>query len=234
MKELSTGMKNTVRLDKLLANFGFGSRNDIKKMVRNGMVTVDGEVARDSSMHVDPEKSVISANGMTLNYRKFIYVMMNKPTGVVSATYDARLRTVTDLLPDELACFNLFPAGRLDIDTEGLVLLTNDGQLAHNLLSPAAFSEGVVLDDGYKTMPAELTIIRPGLRSEIELVLHEGKFHQVKRMFEAVGKKVLYLKRIQIGGLKLDETLEPGECRELTPDELEQLKGGDTSHLFDF
>lgn len=254
MKELSTGMKNTVRLDKLLANFGFGSRNDIKKMVRNGLVTVDGEVARDSSMHVDPEKSVIAANGMTLNYRKFIYVMMNKPAGVVSATYDPRLRTVTDLLPDELACFNLFPAGRLDIDTEGLVLLTNDGQLAHNLLSPkkhvakryyalvagqvteddaAAFSEGVVLDDGYKTMPAELIIIRSGLRSEIELVLHEGKFHQVKRMFEAVGKKVLYLKRIQIGGLKLDETLEPGKCRELTPDELEQLKSGDTSHLFD-
>ncbi len=253
-EELSQKMKNTVRLDKLLSNFGFGSRSEIKKMVRNGLVTIDGEVAGDPSMHVDPEKSVIVANGRTLNYRKFVYVMMNKPAGVVSATYDARLRTVVDLLPEELACFDLFPAGRLDIDTEGLLLLTNDGQLAHNLLSPkkhvakryyalvagqvteddvAAFSEGVVLDDGYKTMPAELIIIRSGLRSETELVLHEGKYHQVKRMFEAVGKKVLYLKRIQIDGLRLDETLAPGECRELTPEELELLKGGDGSHLFD-
>ena len=248
-------MKNTQRLDKLLANFGFGSRSEIKKMARNGLITVDGTVVNDASTHVDPEKSKILVNGRALNYRKNIYVMMNKPAGVISATYDGRLKTVTDLLPDELACFDLFPAGRLDIDTEGLVLLTNDGQLAHNLMSPkkrvakryyalvyglvteddvAAFSEGVVLEDGYKTMPAELTIIRSGPRSEIELVLHEGKFHQVKRMFEAVGKKVIYLKRLQIAGLKLDETLEPGQCRELTPEEIDQLKGRDTSHLFDF
>lgn len=244
--ELIRKMKNTLRLDRLLANFGFGSRNEIKKMVRNGLVTVDGTVVSDASIHVDPEKSIIVANGKTLNYRKFIYVMMNKPAGVISATYDARLKTVTDLLPDELACFELFPAGRLDIDTEGLILLTNDGQLAHNLLLPkkhvakryyalvsgqvteedaAAFSEGVVLDDGYKTMPAELVIIRSGLRSEIELILHEGKFHQVKRMFEAVGKKVLYLKRLQIAGLMLDETLAPGQCRELTPEEVGLLRG---------
>jgi 16S rRNA pseudouridine516 synthase len=240
-------MKNTMRLDRLLANFGFGSRSEIKKMVKNGLVTVDGVPANDSSMHVDPEKSVIVANSKTLNYRKFIYVMMNKPAGVVSATYDPKIETVTDLLPGELACFSLFPAGRLDIDTEGLILLTNDGQLAHNLLSPRkhvakryyaliqgqvtekdikAFSEGVILDDGYRTMPAELVIIRSGLRSEAELVLHEGKFHQVRRMFEAVGKKVLYLKRLQIGSLKLDETLEPGQCRELTPEEVQQLRGG--------
>jgi len=251
---LSHKMKKTMRLDKLLSNFGFGTRSEIKKMVKNGLVTVDGETAYDPSMHVDPEKNVVVANGRTLNYRKFVYVMMNKPAGVVSATYDTRLRTVVDLLPDELACFELFPAGRLDKDTEGLLLLTNDGQLAHNLLSPrkhvakrycavvsgqvteddaAAFSEGVVLDDGYKTMPAELVIIRSGLRSEVELVLYEGKYHQVKRMFEAVGKKVVYLRRIQIGGLRLDETLAPGECRELTPEELELLKGGDSSHLFD-
>ncbi len=238
-------MKRTQRLDKVLSNFGFGSRNDVKKLVRAGLVVIDGTTASDASMHVDPENSVITVNGQRLNYRKNIYVMMNKPAGVISATYDARLKTVIDILPEEFACFDLFPAGRLDIDTEGMLLLTNDGHLAHDILSPKKhvekryyalingqvteedvrkFAEGVVIDDGYKTMPAELYIIRSGLRSEIELVLHEGKFHQVKRMFEAVGKKVVYLKRIQMGGLKLDEALEPGECRELTADEVQLLK----------
>lgn len=238
-------MKRTQRLDKVLSNFGFGSRNDVKKLVRAGLVVIDGTTASDASMHVDPENSVITVNGQRLNYRKNIYVMMNKPAGIISATYDARLKTVIDILPEEFACFDLFPAGRLDIDTEGMLLLTNDGQLAHDILSPKKhvekryyalingqvteedvrkFTEGVVIDDGYKTMPAELYIIRSGLRSEIELVLHEGKFHQVKRMFEAVGKRVVYLKRIQMGGLKLDESLEPGECRELTADEVQRLK----------
>lgn len=238
-------MTRTQRLDKVLSNFGFGSRNDVKKLVRAGLVVIDGTTASDASMHVDPENSVITVNGQRLNYRKNIYVMMNKPAGVISATYDARLKTVIDILPEEFACFDLFPAGRLDIDTEGMLLLTNDGHLAHDILSPKKhvekryyalingqvteedvrkFAEGVVIDDGYKTMPAELYIIRSGLRSEIELVLHEGKFHQVKRMFEAVGKKVVYLKRIQMGGLKLDEALEPGECRELTADEVQLLK----------
>jgi 16S rRNA pseudouridine516 synthase len=237
-------MKNTQRLDKLLSNFGFGSRNELRRLVKDGVVTVDGVVVKDVSMHVDPETSVIEVNNTPLNYRKFIYVMMNKPEGVITATFDKKLRTAVDLLPAEFACFDLFPAGRLDIDTEGMLLLTNDGQLAHNILSPKkhvakryyaliegtvteedtrAFREGVVLDDGYKTMPADLDIIRSGLRSEIELELHEGKFHQVKRMFEAVGKKVVYLKRIQMGGLKLDETLKAGESRELSPAEVEML-----------
>jgi len=155
------------------------------------------------------------------------------------------VKTVVDILPDEFRHFDLFPAGRLDIDTEGLLLMTNDGQLAHELLSPKKhvpkkyyaliagnvteedkrkFSEGVVLDDGYKTLPADMTILRSGERSEVELVICEGKFHQVKRMFEAVGKKVKYLRRIEMGGLKLDESLEPGECRELTEEELRLLK----------
>jgi len=238
-------MNDMQRLDKVLANFGFGSRNDIKKLVRKGLVTVDGITARDASMHVDPGKSIIVADGRTLKYRKFVYLMMNKPAGVISATSDDKLKTAVDLLPEEYSCFGLFPAGRLDIDTEGMLLLTNDGQLAHDMLSPKrhvdkryyalidgvvtdgdvkAFSEGVMLDDGYKTMPAELFIIRSGLRSETEVVLHEGKFHQVKRMFRALGKKVIYLKRIQMGGLKLDETLGPGEFRELTSEEVELLK----------
>ncbi len=238
-------MKRTQRLDKVLSNFGFGSRNEIKRLVKNGLVVVDGIAVRDASMHVDPENSVITVNGKKLNYRKFIYIMMNKPAGIISATYDAKLTTAIDILPEEFACFDLFPAGRLDIDTEGMLLLTNDGQLAHDILSPkkhvdkryyalidgqvtdedvGRFADGVVIDDGYKTMPAELFIIRSGLRSEIELVLHEGKFHQVKRMFEAVGKKVVYLKRIQMGGLRLDESLEPGECRELTAEEVKLLQ----------
>lgn len=238
-------MKNTQRLDKLLSNFGYGTRSEIRKFVKDGLVKVDNSIVKDASLQVDPENSRIEINGELLNYRRFIYIMMNKPAGVISATYDKKLRTAVDLLPEEFSCFDLFPAGRLDIDTEGMLLLTNDGQLAHNLLSPKKhvskryyalieglttaedvriFKEGVILDDGYKTMPAGLEIIKAGQRSEIELTLHEGKFHQVKRMFEAVGKKVIYLKRIQMGGLKLDETLEPGGCRELTPAEVELLK----------
>lgn len=238
-------MKNTQRLDKLLSNFGYGTRSEIRKFVKDGLVKVDNSIVKDASLQVDPENSRIEINGELLNYRRFIYIMMNKPAGVISATYDKKLRTAVDLLPEEFSCFDLFPAGRLDIDTEGMLLLTNDGQLAHNLLSPKKhvskryyalieglttaedvriYKEGVILDDGYKTMPAGLEIIKAGQRSEIELTLHEGKFHQVKRMFEAVGKKVIYLKRIQMGGLKLDETLEPGGCRELTPAEVELLK----------
>jgi len=238
-------MKNTQRLDRILSNFGFGTRNEVKKLVKNGLVKVDNVVVKDASVHINPEESKIEVNNEILNYRKHIYVMMNKPAGVISATYDKKLKTAVQLLPEELSCFNLFPAGRLDIDTEGLLLLTNDGQLAHELLSPRkhvpkryyalidgvvtdedvkAFREGVVLDDGYKTMPAILEIFKQGAHSEVEVVLHEGKFHQVKRMFKAVGKRVIYLKRIQMGGLRLDENLKPGESRELTADEVESLR----------
>lgn len=237
-------MRNTQRLDKVLSNFGFGTRREIRQLVKDGAVKVGGVVAKDGGMHIEPSSEEIEVNGKILVYREFIYIIMNKPAGVISATYDNKLKTVIDILPDKFKCFDLFPAGRLDIDTEGLLLLTNDGQLAHDMLSPKKhvpkryyalvdgnvdeedirhFKEGVVLDDGYRTMPAELYIIKSGQRSEIELVLHEGKFHQVKRMFEAVGKKVTYLKRVAMGGLDLDESLEPGDCRELSPDEAELL-----------
>lgn len=237
-------MRNTQRLDKVLSNFGFGTRREIRQLVKDGAIKVGGVVAKDGGMHIEPSSEEIEVNGKILVYREFIYIIMNKPAGVISATYDNKLKTVIDILPDKFKCFDLFPAGRLDIDTEGLLLLTNDGQLAHDMLSPKKhvpkryyalvdgnvdeedirhFKEGVVLDDGYRTMPAELYIIKPGQRSEIELVLHEGKFHQVKRMFEAVGKKVTYLKRVAMGGLDLDESLEPGDCRELSPDEAELL-----------
>lgn len=238
-------MKKTHRLDKLLSNLGYGTRKEIKQLVKKGIARVDGQVVKDSSMHVNPWESIIELDGEKVNYREYVYIMLNKPQDVVSATYDNKYKTVADLLPDEFSTFKPFPAGRLDIDTEGLLLMTNDGQLAHELLSPKKhvpkkyyalvegevniddvnkFKEGVVLDDGYMTMPAQLEIIRAGEHSEIELVIHEGKFHQVKRMFEAVGKKVKYLRRIEFGSLKLDENLKPGECRELTDDELKELK----------
>lgn len=238
-------MKGTQRLDKVLSNFGYGTRREVKQLLKDGDVIVDGVAVRDGSIHIDPEDSKIEIRGEILNYRKFVYIMMNKPAGVISATEDKRLRTVLDIIPGQYLCFGLFPAGRLDIDTEGLLILTNDGQLAHEILSPKkhvpkryyalvegvvteedgeAFKNGVTLDDGYVTMPAELEILKPDNLSEIELVLHEGKFHQVKRMFEAVGKKVKYLKRIEMGELRLDDGLQPGECRELSPHEVELLK----------
>lgn len=237
-------MRNTQRLDKVLSNFGYGTRREIRQLVKDGAVKVRGVVAMDGGMHIDPSSVSIEINGELLVYREFIYVMMNKPAGVISATTDNKLETVVDILPEKFKPFGLFPAGRLDIDTEGLLLLTNDGRLTHNMLSPRKhvpkryyalidgcveeedakrFKEGVVLDDGYRTMPAELYIIKSGRYSEIELVLHEGKFHQVKRMFEAVGRKVKYLKRIAMGGLNLDESLMPGGCRELLPDEVKLL-----------
>lgn len=234
-----------MRLDKILSNSGYGTRKEVKRLVKQGAVKVDGVVAKDSGMHVNPETAVIEVNGERLNYREFIYIMMNKPQGVISATYDLRHKTVVDLLTDEYMAFDLFPAGRLDIDTEGLVILTNDGDFAHRILSPKShvpkkyyalvegkvtgedinkFRDGVVLDDGYKTMPAQLSVISTDECSEVELIIHEGKFHQVKRMFEAVGKKVIYLKRTAIGSLTLDEKLKTGEFRELTEEEVELLR----------
>ncbi len=244
-------MNQKQRLDKILSNFGFGSRTEIKSAVKKGLVSVNGQVAKDSGLHVDPAASVIIMNGIKLEYRKYIYLMMNKPQGVISATTDTRQRTVFDIMPEEYKCFELFPAGRLDIDTEGLVLMTNDGQLAHEILSPrkhvtkkyyarvegrvlqadaVAFEGGVTLDDGYKTLPAKLEILSSDQVSEIRLSIVEGKFHQVKRMFEAVGKKVIYLKRLSMGRLELDESLGLGECRELAPEEVELLKDSVQKH----
>ena len=234
-----------MRLDKLLANMGYGSRKEVKALLKQKAVTVDGTVVKDSAMHVDPVAQNVSVYGDRVEFVEFIYLMMNKPPGVISATEDRHDQTVIDLLEAEDRHFEPFPVGRLDKDTEGLLLITNDGQLAHNLLSPKkhvpkwyyakidgvvteedieAFKQGVTLDDGYHTKPGELKILASGEQSEIELMIQEGKFHQVKRMFEAVGKKVMYLKRLSMGSLKLDETLALGEYRELTDEELEALK----------
>lgn len=229
------------RIDKILSNLGYGTRKEVKELIRSGQVEVDGIVVKDSGQQVMAESQEIKVGGRRLLYREHIYIMMNKPQGVISATEDIREKTVIDLLPDEFKVFNPFPVGRLDKDTEGLLLLTNDGQLSHRLLSPKkhvpktylakilgrvtkedveAFSNGVILDDGYKTMPSQLVILERGRVSQVEVTIYEGKFHQVKRMFKAVDKEVLYLKRISVGELKLDETLEPGDFRELDKNEL--------------
>lgn len=236
-----------MRLDKLLANMGYGTRKEVKVLLKQKAVTVDGETVKDSSMHVDPEKQNVSVFGDRVEYVEFIYIMMNKPPGVISATEDKVDQTVIDLLDPFLQHFEPFPVGRLDKDTEGLLLITNDGTLTHNLLSPKkhvpkwyyakidgvvteediqVFAQGVTLDDGYHTKPGELVILASGEQSEIELMIQEGKFHQVKRMFEAVDKKVTYLKRLSMGSLKLDEELALGEYRELTKEELQSLIEG--------
>lgn len=237
-----------MRLDKLLANMGYGSRKEVKQLLKQKAVTVDGAYVKDAALHVDPEKQDVSVFGERVIYTEFVYIMMNKPPGVISATEDLRDETVIDLLDPLLQHFEPFPVGRLDKDTEGLLLLTNDGILAHNLLSPKKhvpkvyyaqiegivtdedcekFAQGVELDDGYVTKPGELIILKSAQQSEIELMIQEGKFHQVKRMFEAVGKRVTYLKRLSMGNLKLDDNLELGEYRELTAEELARLQNRD-------
>ncbi|RLQ97881.1 pseudouridine synthase [Falsibacillus albus] len=234
-----------MRIDKLLANVGYGSRKEVKKLLKSGHIKLNDEVVKDPKTHVDPDEDTVSVNGEQVVYKEFIYLMMNKPPGVISATEDQHDETVIDLLEIEDSVRNPFPVGRLDKDTEGLLLITNDGQLSHQLLSPKkhvpktyfavidqevtdedvkAFANGVVLDDGYETKPGDLKILKSGLRSDIELTIMEGKFHQVKRMFEAVGKNVIYLKRLSMGPLELDETLELGEYRELTEEEIDLLK----------
>lgn len=235
------------RIDKILSNLGYGTRKDLKKIVKNGMVQVNGITIKDSAMKVDPEKDKIVINGEEIFYREFIYLMMNKPAGVISATFDNKGETVIDLLEVEHQVFEPFPVGRLDKDTVGLLLLTNDGDLNHRLISPKwkvdkvyfakinqkvteedieKFKHGITLDDGYRCKEAILEIQKASEEgSEIVLTIQEGKFHQVKRMFEAVGKKVTYLKRIEFGTLPLDEDLEEGEYRELTEEEIAILKG---------
>ncbi|WP_442954903.1 pseudouridine synthase [Paenibacillus sp. SYP-B4298] len=256
-----------MRVDKLLANMGCGTRSEIKRAVKQGMVTVDGQQVKDSGLQVDPALQRVEYNGERVFYRSEIYLLLNKPQGVVSATEDHRDRTVIDLLREEDRILQPFPVGRLDKDTEGLLLLTNDGQLAHELLSPRKhvnktyearvrgrvdeqdrqqFAAGVTLDDGYVTMPAELTVLEVreqgqheheendmdsehdaparDTHSWIRLTIQEGKFHQVKRMFEAVGKKVLELRRVAMGPLQLDPALASGQYRELTAEEVARLR----------
>lgn len=228
-----------MRLDKFLSSSGYGSRKDIKILIKGGTVTINGAIAKDGSCHIDENKDSVKVGDEPVVYKEFIYLMLHKPQGYVSATYDKHLPTVCDLIPKEYSHFDAFPVGRLDIDTEGLLVLTNDGALTHRVLSPKkhvnktyfarcekpltksdiiSFSKGVTLDDGYVTMPAHLTINENP--TECTLVIQEGKFHQVKKMMESIGNKVVYLKRIKMGSLCLDEKLPMGKMRELTAEEI--------------
>lgn len=230
-----------LRLDKLLADAGLGTRTDVKKLIKSGRVTVNGKVIRDNGCKTDTEDD-IKADGRTVEYRRYVYLMLNKPSGVVSATEDKRERTVTDILKPPYSNMGLFPAGRLDKDTVGLIILTNDGEFAHNTLSPkkhvaktyyveasgnfsddikVKFKEGIALEDGYVCKSADITFdVLEKTRVKAYITITEGKFHQIKRMFKAVGGSVTYLKRISFGKIKLDEGLAEGEYRPLNDAEL--------------
>ena len=230
------------RLDKILSATGKWSRREVKLLVKQGRILVDGRPAAAPEQKVDPAAMEITVDGADIGYRRFTYLMLHKPAGVLSAVEDKRQQTVLDLLPQELQRQGLSPVGRLDKDTEGLLLLTNDGDLTHRLLSPRyhvdkvyyarvegplessdcqAFAAGMTLGDGLECMPAGLEILGP---DEALVTLQEGKFHQVKRMLAARGKPVLYLKRLSMGDLQLDEGLQPGEFRHLTAEEVALLQ----------
>ena len=233
------------RLDKVIASMGKWSRREVKQLIKEGRVLIDDLPAAHAEDKVDPEVCRIIVDGEDIGYETFTYVMLHKPAGVLSATEDKRQETVLDLLPPELRKRDLFPVGRLDRDTEGLLLLTNDGDLAHRLLAPKshvdkvyyarvagcvveedckAFEAGMVLEDGLICQPAGLVILTAGDESEVHVTLREGKFHQVKRMLADRGKPVLYLERIQMGNLTLDSSLSRGKYRFLTDEEVELLR----------
>ena len=233
------------RLDKIIASTGRWSRREVKDLVRQGRVTVNGAVARSAEEKAAPETAEIAVNGEVLTWRAYTWVMLNKPAGYLSATEDGRGATVLDLLPQELQRQNLFPVGRLDKDTEGLLLLTNQGGLAHDLLSPKkhvdkeyyvrvegclttadceAAKAGLHLNDGLVCQPAELKILPEGNGREAHITIREGKFHQIKRMMAYLGKPVAYLERVRMGNLTLDPALSRGSWRFLTQGEVRELE----------
>lgn len=236
-------MNKPIRLDKYLAEMNKGTRREIKEAAKRGRITVNGFIAKNTDMKINPGSDKVLFDNIEVGFVEYEYFIMNKPQGVVSATMDEKDKTVIDLIQDNVRN-DLFPVGRLDKDTEGLLLITNNGDLAHRLLSPAKhvkkiyyakidgvvteddvkkFSDGIELSDGTVTKPASLKILVSAQVSEIELTIYEGKYHQVKRMFAAVGKHVMYLKRICMGELFLDNELDTGEYRRLTDEELELI-----------
>lgn len=226
------------RLDKILSDLGVASRRELKDLIKSGRVRVGGAAVRDPGMKLDPASAEITLDGEALRYRRSVTFLMDKPAGVVTATEDGEQRTVVDLLPPELRRLGLFPVGRLDKDTTGLLLLTNDGDLAHRVISPKsevkkryaarvdgiadeedarAFREGITLRDGTRCLPAELEITGTEL---CFVTLREGKYHQVKRMLASRGKPVRELRRVAVGGLKLEGEARPGALRELDEEDL--------------
>ncbi len=234
--------KDSIRLDKYLADMNIGTRSEVKSYIKKGLITVNQIPTRDPGMKIHTEQDVVCYNHENIKYTAYEYFMLYKPSNVLSATQDRKQPTVIDLITDSHVK-NLFPVGRLDKDTEGLLLITNDGELAHHLLSPnhhvaktyyariqglvtdediKVFQNGIDLEDDFRTMPADLRILHIDSveqTSEIEITIYEGKFHQIKRMFEAVDKKVLYLKRLSMGSLQLDPSLKAGDYRPLTETE---------------
>lgn len=231
------------RLDKVIASQGKYSRSEVKKLVKGGRIAVDGETVKSADMKISPEKAVITVDGEDVSYKKHIYIMLNKPQGVISASNDSSQKTVVDLVPDEFFRQGLFPAGRLDGDTRGFVLITDDGDFAHRILSPknhilktyhatlekpvtdddiVKFREGIELKDGTLCLEAQVRMIEDE-PPVAEIKIHEGKYHQVKRMFAALGNRVVDLRRVKMGNLHLDESLEEGQCREITDEELKKI-----------
>ncbi len=240
-------MSIPVRLDKYLADMGVGTRSEVKGYIRKGRVRVNGRIVKEPDIKLDILNSEVYFDSRKMEYESLEYYMLNKPAGVVSATADNFCKTVVELIK-EGKNKELFPVGRLDKDTEGLLLITNDGELAHRLLLPKKhvakvyyarmkgrvteedvkiFKAGIRLEEDFVTLPARLVILKADVISTVEVTIYEGKFHQVKRMFEAIGKEVIYLKRLSMGGLQLDEALAPGEYRRLTGEELSKLKGNE-------
>ncbi|MBO5936027.1 MAG: rRNA pseudouridine synthase [Clostridia bacterium] len=235
------------RIDKIIASQGKFSRSEVKKLVKDGRVTLDGAVIKSSDIKADPNINDIAIDGKSIGYKKHLYLMLNKPQGVVSATEDTDHKTVIDLVPKEFKRDGLFPAGRLDGDTVGFVLITDDGDFAHRILSPKnhimktyhatlqrpvtdedieAFKKGVELKDGTLCLEAQVRALDSD-KPMAEIKICEGKYHQVKRMFAALGNKVVFLKRVKMGELSLDESLEEGQCREITPEELRLIQTKD-------
>ncbi len=230
------------RLDKMITSQGTMTRSEAGRAIRSGRVTVDGMVCREPAKKYDPTAHTVAVDGRPLGYARYVYWMLNKPAGILCVSRDPKAPTVVDLLPPDSRRKGLFPAGRLDKDTHGLVLITDDGDFAHQMLSPRhhipktylarldkplteegaeRFRAGPTLADGTVCQPAHLTMVEPGDTPLVEVVIYEGKYHQIKRMFAAVGCQVIWLKRTKMGGLCLDESLEEGQCRPLTPEEKE-------------
>lgn len=235
------------RLDKLIASQGRFSRREVQELIKNGAVKVNGITVRDRGAKSDDEKDIICVNGEQLDFQRFVYIMLNKPKGVVSATNDKNEKTVIDLVPKEFKGRNLFPAGRLDITTTGFVLVTDDGDFAHRILSPKnhiektyearlaesvtegqleAVRNGIGLKDGTKCLPTKVTVLADGEKPLVEIKICEGKYHQIKRMFAAAGNGVIELKRTQMGRLTLDPSLKEGECRLLDAHEVQKIEKG--------
>lgn len=244
--EIGMGRESVLlRLDKLLADSGKYSRKEAKGLIRAGRVQVDGKRAVSGEQKVGRE-TVVTVDGKAIRNQVFLYIMMNKPKGVVSATRDKTVKTVLDLLPESLRRPGLFPAGRLDKDTEGFMLITDDGGFAHRILAPRShvpktyharldgpvemceltetFAAGVTLEDGTLCAPAQVRLLEDSAQPLLEIVITQGMYHQIKRMVQVFSREVIWLKRVKIGELALDETLLSGRARELTPEELVQIR----------